>query len=245
MPGNSFSLRGYYRHKQFFPGGIGIFINPFYFARKGLAKHISELAKNITGKTLDVGCGTKPYAHLYRSAEYVGLEIDTPANRASKNADYFYDGSQFPFADATFDSMVANEVFEHVFNPDRFLDEAARVLKPGGMALLTLPFVWDEHEQPYDFARYSSFGIKSLLERHGFEIVEQRKSTDDIRVIFQLLNTYIFKKTSTGSAWLRLLMTLLVMAPINILGELLYFITPRNPDLYLDNIVLARKAAGA
>lgn len=238
------ALRNYYRKKQFFPSGIGILINPFYFARKGLVKHISELAEYVTGKTLDVGCGSKPYAHLYSSTEYVGLEIDTPQNRASKKAEYFYDGNIFPFADATFDSMVANEVFEHVFNPDQFINEVFRVLKPGGMVLLTLPFVWDEHEQPYDFARYSSFGIKALLERHGFDVVVQRKSTDDIRVIFQLLNAYIFKKTVTKRAWINLLTTLLLMAPLNVLGELLFRVTPRNPDLYLDNIVLAKKNAG-
>ena len=241
MFGNKFSFRGYYRYKQFFPGGLGIFINPFYFARKELARHITELAGHITGRTLDVGCGSKPYAHLYRADEYVGLEIDTPQNRADKKADYFYDGKLFPFADATFDSVVANEVFEHVFNPDQFLSELFRVLKPGGMTLLTMPFVWDEHEQPYDFARYSSFGIRALLEKHGFMIVEQRKSADDIRVIFQLLNAYLYKKTVTKKAWCNLLITLLFMAPFNFLGELLFLFTPRNPDLYLDNIVLARK----
>lgn len=230
-----------YQREAFFPSILGLFINPFYFARKGLAKHVTDLALNITGKTLDVGCGTKPYAHLYQSNEYVGLEIDTPQNRANKDADYFYEGYDFPFDDASFDSIVANEVFEHVFNPDQFLSETLRVLKQGGAILLTIPFVWDEHEQPYDFARYSSFGIKSLLEKHGFEVVEQRKSMDDIRVIFQLLNTYIYKKTVTKNAWLNVLVTLMLMAPFNVLGELLSLVTPRNPDLYLDNIVLARK----
>lgn len=231
----------FYHRQAFFPGWLGIMVNPFYFARKGLAKHVSELAGHITGKTLDVGCGSKPYVHLYHSEEYVGLEIDSPQSRASKNADYFYDGNLFPFADETFDSVVANEVFEHVFNPDQFLNEVFRVLGPGGNVLLTMPFVWDEHEQPYDFARYSSFGIRALLERHGFEIVEQRKSMDDIRVIFQLLITYIYKKTVTRSARVNLLVMLLLMAPFNLLGELLFLITPRNPDLYLDNIVLAKK----
>jgi SAM-dependent methyltransferase len=235
-------LRGIYNRIAFFPGVLGLFINPFYFARKGLAKHVADLANRITGKTLDIGCGNKPYAHLYGSDEYVGLEIDTPQNRASKRADYYYDGNRFPFADASFDSAVANEVFEHVFNPDQFLSEVVRVLKSEGMVLLTMPFVWDEHEQPYDFARYSSFGIKSILEKHGFEIIEQRKSMDDIRVIFQLLNAYLYKKTVTNNAGLNLFITLILMAPFNILGELLSFITPRNPDLYLDNIVLARKA---
>jgi SAM-dependent methyltransferase len=230
-----------YQREAFFPKLLGLFINPFYFARKGLSKHISDLANNINGKTLDVGCGTKPYAHLYQSKEYVGLEIDTPQNRVNKQAEFYYDGNNFPFEDASFDSLVANEVFEHVFNPDIFLSETLRILKPNGMILLTMPFVWDEHEQPYDFARYTSFGIKSLLERHGFEIVEQRKSTDDIRVIFQLINTYIFKKTVTKNAYINVLTTFLLMAPFNIIGELLSFITPRNNDLFLDNIVLARK----
>ena len=237
----SLFFRQYYLHEQFFPGILGLFINPFYFARKGLAKHVTDLSVNITGKTLDIGCGSKPYAHLYQSNEYVGLEIDTPQNRANKNADYFYDGNNFPFDDASFDSVVANEVFEHVFNPNQFLSETLRILKPKGMVLLTMPFVWDEHEQPHDFARYSSFGIKSLLEKHRFEIIEQRKSIDDIRVIFQLLNAYSYKKTVTNNAWLNVLITLILMAPFNILGEVLALITPRNPDLYLDNIVLARK----
>lgn len=235
-------LKSYCRRQMFFPGVGGIFLNPFYFARKGLAKHISDLAGRIVGKTLDVGCGNKPYAYLYRSDEYVGLEIDSMANRQAKKADYFYDGNKFPFADESFDSVVANEVFEHVFNPDQFLNEVARVLRPKGMVLMTLPFVWDEHEQPYDFARYSSFGIKSLLQRNGFEVVEQRKSTDDIRVIFQLLNAYIYKTTMTRNSWLNHLLVRVLTAPFNILGELLSWITPRNPDLYLDNIVLARKA---
>jgi len=233
-------LRFYY-HTTFFPGLIGLFVNPFYFARKGLAKHIGDLAPHIQGRTLDVGCGSKPYVHLYHSKEYVGLEIDTPQNRENKSADYFYDGTQFPFPDQSFDSVVANEVFEHVFNPDQFLFEVRRVLKPNGTLLMTMPFVWDEHEQPYDFARYSSFGIKALLTKQKFEILEQRKSTDDIRVVFQLLNAYIYKQTATKSTWLNLFLTLIFMAPINILGEFLFLLTPRNVDLYLDNIVLAKK----
>lgn len=218
-----------------------MFINPFYFARKGLAAHVRDLGRHIGGRTLDVGCGSKPYEGLYASTKYVGLEYDTPQNRAGKKADHFYDGETFPFTDNEFDSVVANEVFEHVFNPDRFLDEAYRVLRPGGMVLMTMPFVWDEHEQPYDFARYSSFGIRHLLEQHGFEIIEQRKSMDDVRVIFQLINTYIYKKTATTNAWLNLALTVLLMAPFNVLGELLHWVLPRNPDLYLDNIILARR----
>lgn len=234
--------KAYYRRQMFHPGVAGIVLNPFYFARKGLSQHIRQLSKHIAGKTLDIGCGTKPYAHLYRSTEYVGLEIDNSANRGANRAEYYYDGTRFPFADHTFDSAVANEVFEHVFNPDQFLREVARVLRPGGTLLMTMPFAWDEHEQPYDYARYSSFGIRSLLQQHGFVVLEQRKSVDDVRVIFQLLNAYIYKTTLTRNRWLNLFFVCLFMAPFNLLGEICALITPRNADLYLDNVVLARKA---
>jgi hypothetical protein len=109
--------------------------------------------------------------------------------------------------------------------------------------LLSVPFVWDEHEQPYDCARYSSFGLKRLLERTGFEVVEHRKSLGDVRVLFQLLNAYTFKKTQTRSGWVNLFLTVLLISPVNILGVAAGWLLPANQDLYLDNVVLARKRA--
>jgi SAM-dependent methyltransferase len=235
-------IKSLYREAQFRPGPLAVFVNPFYFARKGLYRHIRALAKEIQGKTLDVGCGQKPYASLFPSSEYIGLEIDTPENRSHKLADVFYDGSVFPFADAEFDSVVINEVFEHVFDPDAFLSEVRRVIKPGGALLMTVPFVWDEHEPPRDFARYSSFGISAILRKHGFRVETLRKSVNDIRVVFQLITGYIYKKTVTRRSLVNILLTLLLIAPFNLLGELLGIILPRNDDLYLDNVVLARKA---
>lgn len=234
-------LKAFYIKQQFFPTLWGCLINPFYFARKGLAFHISSLSGNIIGLTLDIGCGSKPYEKLFASSKYWGLEIDTVENRERKQADFFYDGKTFPFKDEEFDSLVANQVFEHVFNPDSFLKEVNRVLKIDGKILLTVPFIWDEHEQPYDYARYTSFGLKSILEKHGFEILEQKKSIADIRAIFQLINAYLYKKTETKSTLANLFFCLIFMSPFNILGQLLAKITPRNPDLYLDNIVLAKK----
>ena len=234
-------LISFYIREMHSPTWISLFINPFYFARTGLYKNIKDIAPKITGRTLDIGCGSKPYKLLYQSSEYVGLELDTQENKSLKDADYYYDGNKFPFKDDDFDSIVANEVFEHVFNPDNFLNEIKRILKKDGKLFMTIPFVWDEHEQPFDYARYSSYGIKSILEKHGFEIVEQRKSVSDIRVIFQLLNLYTFKKLVSKNGVMNLFMTLIFIAPINILGSLINLILPLNSDLYLDNIILARK----
>lgn len=234
-------LKSLYREAQFRPGLIAVFVNPFYFARKGLYHNIRALSSEIHGRTLDVGCGQKPYRSLFLSSEYIGLEIDTPENRKRKQADVYYDGDVFPFHESEFDSVVINEVFEHVFNPDDFLSEVRRVLKPGGALLMTVPFVWDEHEPPWDYARYSSYGLTAILAKHGFRVEVLRKSIDDIRVVFQLLTGYIYKKTVTQSPFMNLLLTLLLIAPFNLLGELFGVILPKNEDLYLDNVVLARK----
>lgn len=234
-------LKELYLKEQFHPSLLGLFINPFYFARKGLYQNMVKLAKNIKGKTLDVGCGQKPYEKFCNSSEYIGLEIDTPKNRKFKKADYFYDGRIFSFKNCEFDSIIVSEVFEHVFNPDEFLSEINRVLKRGGILLMSVPFVWDEHEQPFDYGRYSSFGLQYILRKHGFQIVEFKKSINDIRVIFQLLVNYIYKKTITKNIYINLLLTIILMAPFNIVGEILSIIMSKNNDLYLDNIVLVRK----
>ncbi|HUI44931.1 MAG TPA: methyltransferase domain-containing protein [Nitrospirota bacterium] len=234
-------LKKHFNKQQFQPGACGMFFNPFYFARKGLYENISTFADKITGKVLDVGCGQKPYEQLFRSSQYIGLEIDSPQNRQCKSADFYYDGVTFPFSDNEFDSIVANEVFEHVFNPTEFLKEINRVLKPSGILLLTVPFCWDEHEQPYDYARYSSFGLVAIVEKNGFKVISKRKSMNDIRTLFQLFNGYVYKKTFTSNRYVNFLTTLLLMAPFNILGELLAKVLPVNDDLYLDNIILATK----
>jgi SAM-dependent methyltransferase len=229
------------KKEQFQPGILALFTNPFYFSRLGLFRGIVEYGHYITGKTLDVGCGQRPYEHLVASTKYIGLEIDTPAARKINKADLYYKGKRFPFRKGSFDSVMVNQVFEHVFNPDEFLREVNRVLKRGGRLLITVPFVWDEHEQPHDYARYSSFGLVWILSQNGFKILEQKKSGNNIGILFQLINGFIYKKVETRSPLLNHLFFLLLTAPFNIIGALLIMITPTSNDLYLDNIILAEK----
>jgi SAM-dependent methyltransferase len=235
------NLKTLYKNEQFNPKFIGLFINPFYFARKGLYWHVSSLIQKLNGRLLDIGCGTKPYESICEVDEYVGLEIGDERNRQHNYADVLYDGEILPFDNKYFDSLLSNQVFEHVFNPNQFLKEANRVAKIDAMFLITVPFVWDEHEQPYDYSRYSSFGLKHILSKHGFEIIEQRKSNNGLEVIFQLINDYIFKTTLSRNKYINLISMLILMAPINIIGLFVSKVFPNNNDLYLDNIVLAKK----
>jgi hypothetical protein len=101
--------------------------------------------------------------------------------------------------------------------------------------------VWDEHEQPRDYGRYSSFGLAALLERHGFKILRHTKTAVGVKALCQMINGYLYKITVTGRPYVDLLTTLLLMAPFNLAGTVLSRITPRNTDLFLDNVVLAEK----
>jgi len=233
-------LKDFIEKNQFEPGFLGIFMNPFYIARKYLLKNIKLLAPKISGKTLDVGCGTKPYEKYFKSTEYIGLEIESTIHKDYTRADVFYKGDKFPFSDEEFDSVVTNQVLEHIFEPYIFLSEINRILKKEGVLLLTVPFSWDEHEQPFDYARYSSFGVKHLLSKNGFEIISNIKSADNITAIFQLLNGYIYKKTLRPRR-LKIFSTIFIIAPVTIMGLCLNLILPSNNDFYLDNIILARK----
>ena len=226
---------------MWFPGPLGSLINPFYFARKGLAEGVGHFAHHITGTVLDVGCGVKPYRDLYPADAYIGMEIFPAATGAKDHAEILYDGRRFPIGDSTIDAVVLNQVLEHAFHPDELLSEIHRVLTADGTLLVTVPFLWDEHEQPHDYARYTSFGLKYLIEHHGFQVIEQHKSMSGAHAVTQLLNGYLYKLISRAPKVLRLPATLLLIAPFNLLGALAAPLLPRNTDLYLDNIVVARK----
>ncbi|MBK9990386.1 MAG: class I SAM-dependent methyltransferase [Verrucomicrobia bacterium] len=234
-------FRARWQQELFDPTWLGLLINPFYFARRGLVKALRPLLGNLRGDVLDVGCGRKPYRHFVNAARYVGVDLDTPELRKLDAADIFYDGKQIPVEAESFDAVVCSQVFEHVFTPAEFLRELHRVLRTGGQLVLTTPFVWDEHSQPYDFGRYSSFGLRRVLEDAGFEIITQYKTCADGRALVQLAAAYLYKLVSLRNNRLAMVVRVLLIAPLNVFGGIVAFLLPANPDLYLDNVVLVRK----
>jgi SAM-dependent methyltransferase len=235
------ALRRWLRRQTFDPTLLGMFVNPFFLTRRALARAMRDQAPRVQGRVLDVGCGQKPYRHMFQASAYLGVEIDTPESRATSQADYFYDGRRLPFQEGEFDTIICNEVLEHVFEPNEFVIELNRVLRDGGTLVLTAPFVWDEHAQPYDYARYSSFGLRHLLRKHGFDIDAHVKTLGNFAMLCQLVNAYIYKVTVTRYPLLNLLLVALFMAPISAFGLLAGRVLPSNGDLYLDNVVAAVK----
>lgn len=126
-----------------------------------------------SGRLIDIGCGTKPYASLVEPyiKEHVGVDHEDTFHSKS-NVDLFGSAYNIPVDDASFDSAICTAVLEHLEEPEQALRECHRVLKPGGTAIYSVPFIWHLHEEPRDFYRYSKYGLKYLFEKTGFEILE-------------------------------------------------------------------------
>jgi len=223
-----------------------VFTQPAYFIRRGLYRSVRSLAPLLKGKVLDFGCGAKPYESLFTNASsYIGVDIEVSGHdHKNEHIDVYYDGKRLPFEDSSFDHVFATEVFEHIFNIDEVIPEIHRVLKQGGQLLITCPFVCPEHEKPYDYARYTSFGIRHLLEKHGFEVKEQLKTGNYIEAAAQVRMYFINYFLPKKPYFLYLAFYQLFILPVIVSTSILNAILPariKRDDLYHSNVVLVTK----
>lgn len=142
-------------------------------ARFFLVKQLEHRKHLLRGKLLNAGCGDRTYEHVYGSLTNDLIRLDWPRTHHKKDAiDVFGSVAQLPFRNDHFDAILCTEVLEHVNDPATTLREFWRVLAPGGHLVLSVPFLYHVHEQPYDFYRYTYFGLCHLLNEAGFRMDE-------------------------------------------------------------------------
>lgn len=166
-------------------------VSPFardFLSVRPLAAWISTTAVGeARGVLVDFGCGNRPYEELFRShvSRYVGVDV---TQNASGTVDHVVPpGERIPLPAASADTVLSTQVLEHVAEPALYLREAARVLRPGGILLLTCPGAFMLHEEPHDYYRYTRFGLAHLLGGAGFEILRMEEGGGAWRVIGQAL----------------------------------------------------------
>lgn len=148
-----------------------------FLIRQSIQEAINKNLYVFKGKILDIGCGKMPYKEfiLENSSvnKYVGLDIENALQYdAAVKPDFTWDGIKMPFENESFESTFGTEVLEHCPNPEIILQEANRILKPGGVFFFTVPFLWPLHEVPHDEYRYTPFSLKRILGETGFEKIE-------------------------------------------------------------------------
>jgi ubiquinone/menaquinone biosynthesis C-methylase UbiE len=220
-----------------------VFIFYGYFCRKNLYKCFKQYFYKVNGKVLDFGCGAKPYKSEFKNVnQYVGVDLENEGHsHINEDIDFFYDGKKLPFESEEFDAVFSSEVLEHVPNIGNSLSEIKRVLKPGGQLLLSIPFVFPEHEMPFDFRRLTITGMKQVLMEFGFEIIAIEKAGTFVETIAQLIMLYIHDLLYTKNRYVNVIINLFFISPVCLTGILLNFILPTNKSLYLDTIVFAKK----
>lgn len=146
-----------------------------YFAHNWLAFKINNesFAQNkyfIRGRVLDLGCGSSPYRAdiLAVADEYIG--VDWPYSHHSGNHVSLFANiaKSLPFRNECIDTIVVFQVLEHIPEPELFLSDCFRVLEREGRLLLTVPFMWHIHDVPYDYYRYTRYGLEYILQKAGF-----------------------------------------------------------------------------
>jgi SAM-dependent methyltransferase len=148
---------------------------------------LSAHLKQMRGCVYDLGCGIRPYEHdiLSVADKYIG--VDWAETMHDLKADVVADlNKPLPIENMMADTVVSFQVIEHLSEPQIMLNEAFRILKPNSYIFLTSPWQWSIHEAPYDYFRYSLYGLKYLFDKAGFV---------DVKVIPQsgFFTTWILK----------------------------------------------------
>ncbi len=161
------------------------------------------------GVIYDLGCGEAPYRDFFLRycSRYIG--VDWGNSQHSSAPDVIADlNAPLPVLDNSADVVVSISVLEHLHNPALMLQEAFRILKPGGHLLLQVPFMWQVHEAPHDYFRFTRYGLMHLLGGVGFSNVDISPTTGFWGMWTVKMN-YQLRRLIRGPAPLRSLLQLI------------------------------------
>jgi len=217
---------------------------PLSLLRRRIEEILSEQGLSRSGmRVLDIGCGTAPYKPIFTrlGCEYIGCDLKSEDDQSEVNV-FIAPGEKIPLEDASADMVVSFEVLEHVADVDFYLSECRRLLKQGGVLLLSAPGVWLYHPHPTDYRRWTKDGLAYELESRGLEVRDLKYA------VGPLAWTTLFRLFGIREVLMKLpLLGMFILIPVTILANLTMIfedlITPE--DICLNNastyIVLARK----
>lgn len=145
-------------------------LSPEYLVYKFLIPDLEDAINNFaSGNVLDVGCGNKPYKNIFPDSikEYIGCDIE---QSSLKVVDKICPATALDFDKDSFDTVFCTQVLEHVYDHKKAIFEIGRVLKPGGFFIGSVPMAWPHHEEPFDFFRFTKYGLEGLIKEAGMEV---------------------------------------------------------------------------
>jgi len=147
------------------------------FPQKILNNHawaINNFIKNCATRcdrknkiVLDIGAGELPYRHFFTKCLYQSQDV---VNNEKKTIDYVCDANKIPLKESSVDCIICTQVLEHIKEPHLVIKEMYRLLKKGGKVFLTTHLCMEEHMLPYDYFRFTRYGLAFLAESNKFKV---------------------------------------------------------------------------
>ena len=154
--------------------GMQLGQNPTNASRVHLDTFVAAAGSSVPGGALvlDAGAGNSLYRHHFEHVRYESADFAQVDKDYAPDLTYVCELSDIPVDDGRFDLVVLTQVLEHLPEPLIVLKEMYRVLRPGAKIWASCPLYYEEHEQPYDFYRYTQFALRRLFSEAGFADIE-------------------------------------------------------------------------
>lgn len=217
--------------------------NMSYLNNRQLKKSIKKSVKYIKGKCIDIGSGNSPYkSYLISNVdEYITVDKGTVHKhmfQTSKEKFIDADIKDLPFEDNCVDTVILTQVLEHIDKPFEALDEIKRILKNDGILILSVPFIYHAHATPYDYFRFSEYGLKKICEDYDFDILEFYYQGYIGTTIMSIINGFLWEQASKNKLLRNTILLpflLLIFTINNTLGILLDSFKNKNytPNYWL------------
>src|SRR3989344_877220 len=190
--------------------------------------------KYAKGRTLDVGGGTSKYRGIIKKFVSNYLVADL---YETEGVDFREDARKMSFPDDSFDTVLSFQVLEHIDDTTATVREMYRVLKRGGVAIVTMPFLFPQHGDPSDFHRFTKEAARFYFEREGFVVIELGTQGSTLSVISVMLRRMYLDHYTPGHGRLRTAFFVRVFALLKFLDRRGYF---EHPDLYTNVYIVGK-----
>ena len=161
------------RDGEFFVNPSGMASGSLYITLEAF-RVINSCKPYLHGHLVDLGCGNVPYYEWYKDRVDKITCVDWQGSlHAAKHIDLFADlNKALPLEDNSVNCVFSTSVLEHISEPQIFFQEIKRILATDGYLILSVPFMYHLHEEPFDYYRYTSHGLKHLGEKAGLKMVD-------------------------------------------------------------------------
>ena len=167
--------------------------------RRELLDHYLKNQNDLfSGVVVDIGGEATNYRGTFQPPRHQVLEWSIVNIDPSSGADIIAPADNIPLPDQYADVVLMTEVLEHLQNPEAALAETERLLKPGGIMIATMPFMYQVHGDPHDYTRWTAYALKLKIEQTGMNVIALNSMGGTWSVIYDILRSQLYRNAENS-----------------------------------------------